>query len=350
MGMAKSNRRDARHLSPEAQEDLRRRVVHAVVDEGMKQVEAARVFGVGRSSIHNWLRAYEADGDAALKAKKRGPKRSSRLKGHQAATVVRLIEQRDPEQLQLPFALWTREAVGQLIARRFGIELSVWTVGRCLKRWGFTPQKPLRRAYERDPAAVKRWMDTEYPAIAARAKAEKGRVYWGDEMGMRSDHQTGRSYGRRGRTPVIPGTGQRFGCNMISALTNQGQLAWMVFDRRFTTPVFLEFLGRLIRHAGRKVFLIVDGHPVHRARKVKAWLAEHRDQIELFYLPGYSPDLNPDELLNQDVKSNAVGRRRPASKDEMMADVRAYLRSTQRQPHVVRSYFNHEDVRYAAAG
>lgn len=339
---------DARRLPPQAQEDLRRRVIHAVTVEGISQVQAQRVFGVSRGSIHNWLRAYETGGPGALKARKRGPKRSSRLKGHQAATIVRLIEDRHPEQLHLPFALWTREAVGDLIRERFGIDLSVWTVGRHLKRWGFTPQKPLRRAYERDPVAVKRWMEQEYPAIAKRAKAEKGRVYWGDEMGMRSDHQVGRSYGRKGKTPAIPGTGQRFGCNMISALTNRGQLSWMVFRKRFTAAVFIEFLRRLVKHAGRKVFLVVDGHPVHRSRKVKAWLRDRSDHIEMFRLPGYSPDLNPDELLNQDVKSNAVGRRRPATQDDLISTVRSYLRSTQRQPQIVRSYFNHPDVRYAA--
>lgn len=344
-----STKPDARKLSPHAQEDLRRRVVHAIVEHGMSQAEAVRTFQVGRTSVHYWLKAYREGGSPALKARKRGPKRSSRLKGHQAATVVRMIEDRHPEQLHLPFALWTREAVGELIRERFGIDLSVWTVGRYLKRWGFTPQKPLRRAYERDPAAVQQWLETDYPAIAKRAKAEKGRVYWGDEMGMRSDHQAGYSYGRKGKTPVVPGTGQRFGCNMISTLTNQGQLAWMVFHKRFTTDVFLEFLRRVIRHAGRKVFLIVDGHPVHRSRKAKAWVAERSEQIEMFYLPGYSPELNPDELLNQDVKSNAVGRRRPSSQGEMVSNVRSYLRSTQRQPDIVRSYFNHEDVRYAAA-
>ncbi len=217
------NKQDARKLSPQAQEDLRRRVVRAIVEGGMKQAEAARVFGVGRTSIHHWLRAYEAGGDAALKARKRGPKRISRLKGHQAATIVNMIEQKHPEQLQLPFTLWTREAVGNLI---------------------------------RD---------------------------------------------------------------------------------------------RLAKHARRKVFLIVDGHRVHRSRKVRQWLQENVDRIEMFRLRGCSPDLNGDELLNQDVKTNAVGRRRPGSQNEMISDVRSYLRSTQKQPHIVRSYFNHEDVRYAAA-
>jgi transposase len=167
-------------------------------------------------------------------------------------------------------------------------------------------------------------------------------------MGMRSDHQAGTTYGRRGRTPVVPGTGQRFSCNMISTITNRGQLSFMVFRERFTSEVFLRFLRRLIRQAGRKVFLIVDGHPVHRSKRVAIWLEQHADRIRLYRLPGYSPDLNPDELLNNDVKANAVGRRRPGDRDEMIADVRGYLRSTQKCPGIVRNFFKHPSVAYAA--
>ena len=236
----------------------------------------------------------------------------------------------------------------KLIARRFGISLSIWTVGRYLKRWGFTPQKPLRRAYEQNPEAVKRWLEEDYPAIRRQARAERAEIHWGDEMGMRSDHQAGRSYGRKGQTPVIPGTGKRFGCNMISAVTNRGRLAFMVFKERFTSQVMIEFLRRLIKQNPRKVFLIVDGHPVHRSRCTQRWVHQRRKKIRLFYLPGYSPQLNPDEFLNQDVKTNAVGRQRPKDQPEMMRRVRSYLRSTQRRPQVVRNYFHHEDVRYAA--
>ena len=338
---------DARKLSPAAQEDLRRRVMAALRDQGMSQVDAAATFQVSRASIHNWLRAVEQGGTTALKAHKRGPKPHSRLEGHQAATIVRMIEDRCPEQLHLPFALWTREAVQQLIAQRCGIDLSVWTVGRYLAKWGFTPQKPLRRAYEQDAETVKEWMEREYPTIRRQAKAENAQIHWGDEMGMRSDHQVGTSYGRKGKTPTIPGTGKRFGCNMISAITNRGHLSFMVFKKRFTTTVFLKFLRRLVRQAG-KAFLIVDGHPVHHSAVVKRWVAEHTKELRLFYLPGYSPKLNPDELLNQDVKSNAIGRRRPADQQEMLANVRGYLRSTQKQPHIVRNFFHEENVRYAA--
>ena len=338
---------DGRQLCPQAQENLRRRVVRAILEQRMSQVEAVRVFGVGRTSIHNWLDAYRTRGRSALKAHKRGPKPHSRLAGHQAATVVRRIEDRCPDQLHLPFALWTREAVGQLIARRFGIHVSVWTLGRYLRGWGFTPQKPLRRAYEQDAAAVKQWMEQKYPSIRRQAKAEKAQIHWGDEMGMRSDHQVGTRYGRKGKTPTIPGTGKRFGCNRISAITNRGHLSFMVFKQRFTTPVFVEFLGRLVRQVG-KAFLIVDGHPVHRSAAVKRWLAEHATGLRLFYLPGYSPKLNPDELLNQDVKSNAVGRQRPQDQQTMISTVRSYLRSTQKQPQIVRNYFHQKDVHYAA--
>jgi len=339
---------DARKLPPEAQEDLRRRVV-AAVRGGMGKTEAARAFGVTRQSIHNWMSAVEGRGVSALRARKRGPKPGTRmLLSHQAATIVRSITASCPDQLRLPFALWTRDAVIHLAQRRFGVTLSLSTVGRYLRGWGLTPQKPMRRAYERDPAAVKRWLDEHYPAIARRATREKAEIHWGDEMGLRSDHQTGRSYSRRGVTPVIPGTGQRFSCNMISTVTNRGTLAFMVFTERFTAPVMVKFLKRLTRHVERKVFLILDGHPVHKSAKVRRFAEANADRIELFLLPSYSPDLNPDEFLNNDVKSNALGRRRPADQAEMITGVRAYLRSTQRQPAIVKRYFHAESVRYAA--
>lgn len=219
---------------------------------------------------------------------------------------------------------------------------------RYLNRWGLTPQKPLRRAFEQDPEAVRRWLAVEYPAIRQQARYERAEIHWGDEMGLRSDHQGGRSYGLRGQTPVVPGTGQRVGCNMISTITNRGRLAFMVFQERFTARVFLRFLRRLLRHARRKVFLIVDRHPTHKAVRVGRWLQANRRHIRVFFLPAYSPDLNPDELLNQDVKTNGVGTRRPHNQAALLANVRRYLRSTQRQPERVQSYFRESHVRYAA--
>lgn len=262
---------DARSLPTVAQEDLRRKAVKTVLD-GMKQVEVARLLGVTRQAVGKWMKAYREGGAKALKAKQKGRPKGGSLLPWQAAQIAKALVDRNPDQLKLPFYLWTREAVAQLIERRFGIRLSIWTVGRYLARWGFTPQKPMRRAFEQKPEEVRRWLKEEYPEIRKQAKREKAEICWGDEMGLRSDHAVGRSYGRRGQTPIIPGTGQRFGCNMISSITNRGRLNFMVFKKRFRSDVLTEFLRRLVRQSNRKVFLIVDSHPVHRSRKIKKWL------------------------------------------------------------------------------
>lgn len=341
-------RTDARSLPPAAQEALRLRVVRAV-QGGLQQTAAAAAFAVARGTVNQWVQRAHREGLAALKARRRGRPPRPRLTPPQTARVVRTIVGKCPDQLRFPFALWTREAVQRLVARECGRRVSVWTIGRWLKGWGLTPQKPLRRAFEQDPAAVRRWLQAEYPALRALAKREGAAILWGDEMGLRSDHQAGRSYGLRGQTPVIPGTGQRFRCSMISAITNRGRLAFMVFRERFTARVFRRFLRRLVHHArGRKVFLIVDRHPTHRAAAVTRWVAAHPRALRLFFLPAYSPDLNPDELLNQDVKANSVGTRRPHNQSELLTSVRGYLRSTQRRPARVRSYFREAHVSYAA--
>lgn len=339
--------RDARSLPATAQEDLRCRVMRALRG-GLGISAAARTFRVSRQAIYGWKVLWKNGGPSAMKPRSRGRPRRIQLKPHQAATAVRLIVGRCPDQLRLPFMLWTRNAVRLLFERRFGIVMSIWTVGRYLAHWGLTPQKPLRRAFEQNPRAVAHWLRIEYPAIRAKARREGAEIHWGDEMGVRSDHQAGTSYGRMGITPVVPGTGLRFRCNMISTVTNRGKLSFMVFTARFTNKIFLVFLGRLLRHSGRKIFLIVDRHPVHRAKQIRAWLDLHRDQISLYYLPPYSPSLNPDEYLNQDVKSNAVGRKRPRNTEELLRNVRGYLRGTKNKPNKVKRYFEAKSVQYAA--
>lgn len=343
---------DARRLGPGAQEDLRRRVVCAVREDGMGKSRAARTFGVSRQSIDNWLARVTESGFArGLAARKRGPKPRPRLRPHQERQAVGAIRGGCPDRSLLPFALWTREAVVALLRRRFGLSVSVWTAGRYLRRWGLTPQRPARRAYERDPAAVRRWLAEEYPAVRARAKASKALILWGDEMGLRSDDPVGRTYAPRGQTPVVPAAGRRFGCNMISAINNLGRLWFMVFAGRFTSAVFTAFLGRLLRAVpARRLILVVDSHPVHKSAAVRRWLAgpAAAGRVELVYLPGYSPELNPDELLNQDTKQ-AIKKCRPADQREMMDQVRSHLRSRQKRPDVVRRFFHEEHVRYAAA-
>lgn len=311
----------------------------------------ARLFGVSRQTVNGWVKAHQQGGGRALSSRKRGrrPGEQQALRPWQQAQIARAIRDKNPDQLKLAFFLWTREAARDLIERRFGVRLSLVAVGNYLRRWGFTPQKPVRRAFEQNPARVRRWLEEEYPQIARAARRAGAQLLWGDEMGLRFDHAAGRSYGTRGKTPVVPGTGQRFSASVISAISNRGRLNFMVFSGRFNARLFIAFMKRLIRQVGRMVFLIVDGHPVHRARAVKDWLARHADEIALYYLPPYSPELNPDELLNQDVKTNALGRRRPTNRDELISDTRSYLRRRQRRPALVSRYFQEPHVAYAAA-
>jgi transposase len=338
---------DVRTLSPDAQAALRIRIVQAVL-EGMRQTEAARVFGVPCETVCRLMQKHRKGGLPALRAQRRGRPPVSRLKGWQASSIVRSITDRYPEQLKLPFVLWTREAVQMLIMRRFKLKLSLWTIGRYLRQWGFTPQKPIRRAYEQNDREVPRWLKESYPQIKALARREKAEIHWGDETGMRSDHQAGTSWGPRGRTPVIPGTGKRFRTNMISSLTNRGRLAFKIFRGKFHAGIFLDFTQRLIRYRRRRIFLIVDSHPVHVSAAVTNWVKRHRQKMKLIFLPTYSPALNPDEMVNQDVKANAVGRKRPYNLEEMEQNIAQHLTQRQRHPEIVKRYFHNPSVVYAA--
>ena len=323
-----------------------------LVSEGRPQTEVARLLDVSRQSVNEWVAAHRSGGDAALAARTRGRRVGEKtvLSSLQQAAIAKAIREKNPDQLKLPGFLWTRALVCELIERRFGIVVTEKTAGRYLRVWGFSPQKPARRAFEQDADAVKEWLEERYPEIEARARREKARILWADEMGLRSDHTAGRSWSPVGQTPVVTGTGRRFGANVISAISNKGHLQFMVFKARFTGPVFIAFLTRLVRQAnGQKVILILDGHPVHHSAKARRWVEARSELIELEFLPGYSPELNPTELLNQDVKTNALGRKRPHSQAELMDDTRGYLRSTQRSPRLVTRYFEGKHVQYAKA-
>ena len=268
----------------------------------------------------------------------------------QQQELIALVRDSTPDQLGLAGFLWTREAVSELISQRHGLLLARTTVGGYLRGWGFSPQRPQRRALEQNPVAVARWLAETYPAIRAQARRDGGVVLWLDEMGVRSDAAAGRSWAPVGQTPVIKRTGKRFRVNMISAISNAGLLRFRLFVGSFAGAVFIDFLRRLLRDcAGRKVHLIVDGYPVHRSKLVSAWIGRHTDRVQLHFLPGYSPELNPVELLNHDVKANAAGRRRPRSVNELREELRGYLRRRQRHPEVLVRFFQHPKTRYAAA-
>ncbi|MDP9368282.1 MAG: IS630 family transposase [Chloroflexota bacterium] len=328
-----------------------RRTAIRLVGEGRSQGEAARIVGVHRQAVNRWVRAHREGGDRALGARRRGRRGGhTKLTQAQQEKIARLICGNNPDQLKLPGFLWTRALVRDLIGQQFGVEVGEDTVGRYLRAWGFSPQKPMRRAYEQSDEAVRQWLEERYPEIEKRARRERAEILWADESGLRSDHTAGRTWAPIGQTPVTKGTGKRCGANMIAAVSNTGTLRFSVFDERFTGPLFLDFLKRLVKDAaGRKVVLIVDGHPAHRARLVRDWVAAHPELIELHFLPGYAPELNPAEMLNQDVKTNALGRRRPLNVTELKADVRRFLRSCQRRPTKVSRYFQERHVTYAAA-
>lgn len=340
-------KQDLRKLSIPAQEAFRVKVLHAL-DEGMRMADAIRIFGVSDTAIYKWKKERSSRKKNWFKQKKRGRPSQKRLTKEQEKQVKKMIIDKCPDQLKLPFALWTRGAVGEYLLDAFGVEVSVWTIGRYLKSWGFSPQKPVYKAYEQKSPEVKQWLKKEYPAIKERAVEENAEIHWADEMGMRSDHQAGTTWGKKGKTPVVIRTGKRFRLNMISSLTNRGKLEFMVFKEGFTGGVFIEFLERLIKYNRKKVFVIVDGHSVHKSKMVKQWLEKKKDRIEIFFLPAYSPELNPDELVNQDVKTNAVGKHRTLNADQLKDRVENYLIRRKANPNQVKKYFHGKHVQYAA--
>lgn len=338
-----------RSLSREARHERRVQVVR-LRKAGRTYDEIAAQTGLSRTGVFDICKRHEAAGAQALRDAPSGRKTGDgrRLNAAQEALVRKLIADKTPDQLKMPYALWTRAAVAQLIGQRCGIRLPVRTMGLYLARWGFTPQKPMKKAYEQSPAAVKQWLDEDYPVIAGRAKACGAEIHWGDESGLRSDDVRGRGYAPKGETPVIRVNNKRHGLSVISSVTNKGQMRWKIFDGALNADILIDFLSRLIKGATKKVFLILDNLRVHHAKPVKAWLAEHRNAIEVFYLPSYSPELNPDEMANADLKQ-AVTKLAPArTKLQLVKATARHLRSVQKQPERIRKYFEHEPVRYAA--
>jgi transposase len=344
--MTKKSMRD---IPAAAQDELRDRVLRAIAG-GMTQAQASRAFGIADRSIRRWIAHCKVHDTQSYTPTVRGRRagEGGKLSPKQAQKIKAIVVGKMPDQIKLPFYLWTRQAVGALIKRQYGVQMTPASVGNYLAAWGLTAQKPVRRAYESDDSQNAHWLDERYPQIEKQAKKDKAAIYWADESGLRSDDVRGRSFSPKGKTPEIRSTGKRFGVNMISALSNKGALAFQVFEGCFSSETFIGFMARLIKHAkGQKIVLIVDGHPVHRARVVSQWLAEHADAIQMHFLPGYAPELNPDELLNHDVKQG-MSKARPKNRQEMKAALRSHLHRRQKQPQIVRNFFKAEHVRYAA--
>lgn len=341
---------DSRKLPESALNERRRRAVK-MRQAGVAVREVARQCELSTHTVVEAHKAFRQGGWKAVGIHRAGrPVGSGRLlSALQEQKIQQLIEDRTPDQLKLVYALWTRQAVSELIEATYGIRLTVRNMGKYLKRWGFTPQRPLKKAYEQSPAAVAKWINEEYPKIAADAKRESAEIQWGDETGLRSDDVRGRGYAPKGKTPVVLANANRSKLSVISTVTNKGQMRWKVFSGALNAKILIGFMKRLVHGHKKRVYLILDNLRVHHSKAVREWLEKNQDKIEVFYLPSYSPELNPDELLNADLKQRVVKVAPARTKIALTRSAISALRSIQKQPERVESYFGQDDVCYAAA-
>lgn len=344
-------KQDSRRLSADERQILRTTVVR-LYRQGKKKTVISELLGIRYSTIINWIKRYESGGSKGLRENKRGVTSESKklLTDTQEISVQKMITDTMPDQLRLDFALWTRKAVKELVERELGVVLAINTVGDYLRKWGFTPQKPKKRAYEQCPKKVQRWLGEEYPTIKQRAQQEGAEIHWGDETGVKNNCNHGRSYAPKGKTPVKSSMSKRFSINMISTVTNQGKVQFMIYSETMNAEKLIGFMKQLIKGADKKIFLILDNLRVHHSKVVKAWLAnsEIKKQIEVFFLPSYSPERNPDEYLNCDLKQGISNKQSPKDKETLIQNVREHMEMLQRNTGRVEKYFNHQDIKYAA--
>jgi transposase len=338
---------DGRKLDHKTLEEMRLRAIDAV-ESGVHPEDVAASLGMARGTVYGWIAAYRDGGKEALKARP-VPGRPPKLTGEQLRRLYGLVTGVDPRQLQFEFALWTREMIAELICREFKVKMSLSGVGRLLRRLGLSPQRPLWRAWQADPDAVARWTKEEFPAIRAQAKHVGATIYFADEAGIRSDYHAGTTWAPVGRTPIVKATGARHSLNMVSAVSAQGRLRFSTYTGSFTAALFIDFCKKLMNDTAGPVYLVVDGHPTHKAKTVKQFAAATNGRLKIFVLPAYSPQLNPDEWVWKNVKHDRVGRTSIKTADEFKAKAVGALRRLQNMPHLVRAFFADPNLRYITA-
>ena len=343
------NNFDARKLNQQTQYELRKQVVR-LREKGLDNKAISEIVGLSSCHISTIWKKYERGGLAAIKPGQRGRRQGAQreLTAEQEVGIQKLLVDKTPDQLKLSFALWTRDAVRLAIKQLYGKDLPLRTISDYLKRWGFTPQRPTKRAYEQNPKLVAQWHALVYPEIQARAKQEKAEIHWGDETGIQNDAYHARGFAPKGKTPVVRINATKSRINMISSITNQGKVRFMLYRETMTAKVLIRFMSRLIKDADRKVFLILDNLRVHHSKVVKAWLEKNKEKIEVFYLPSYSPELNPDEYLNGDLKQKIRSGLPARSEKELVKKTRSIMCTLQKRPKHVQSYFRHPMIAYAA--
>ena len=337
---------------PEHERIVIRKTAIKLIRSGKKKKDVAALFGVKPGTLSDWVKKHKEQGLKGLKAKKRGVKSEDKklLSIEQENQIQQMIVDKMPDQLKLDYALWTRKAVKELVEREFNVVLAVTTMGDYLRKWGYTPQKPKKRAYEQCPKAVQKWLNEQYPAIKERAKQEGAQIHWGDETGIKNSCNHGRSYAPKGKTPVKKSMSKRFSVNMISTVTNQGKVQFMIYSGSMNSDRFIEFMEQLIKNSPIKIFLILDNLRVHHSKPVKEWLEkkENKSRIEAFFLPSYSPERNPDEYLNCDLKQGMSIKPSPKSQEKLEGTVENHMKMLQQNSKRVARYFKHESIRYAA--
>ena len=335
---------DGRKIDRKALEAIRIRAVQRV-EAGESPEVVIKALGFTRSQIYEWIAKYRNGGIEALKSRK-APGKTPKLSGAQLKKIYRLVVGVDPRQLRFEFALWTRAMIRELIRREFKVKMSEVSVGRMLKKLGLSPQRPTHRAIQRDDLAAYKWMAEDFPTIRKLAKEKNGEIYFADESSVRSDYHSGTTWAPVGRTPVVKTTAVRHKVNLISAISPRGALRFMATEDSVTAEVFIEFLKRLLHKAARPVFVIVDNHPVHRSREVREFAKSTNGKLYLFYLPPYSPELNPDEHVWNYLKNHKIGRQSTKNGFELSRRIESIMRSLQKLPEKVKSFFRHPWTKY----
>jgi transposase len=335
---------DGRKLDHQTLEAIRIRAVEQV-QAGVHPEDVARSLGMDRSTVFAWLAKFREGGIEALRAKP-VPGRPPKLSAAQLRKLYTLIVGANPRQLQFALALWTREIVRELIRREFGVALSAVSVGRLLRMIGLSPQRPLFRAYQQDPEAVQRWKAEEYPVMRAEAKKVGATIYFAEEASVRSDYHAGTSWAPVGRTPVVRCTGARLSVNMISAVTATGSFKYDIISGALDAEKFIDFCDKLLTDTSGPVFLVVDGHPVHRTKAVKEYVASANGRLRLFRLPAYSPELNPDEWVWKNVKHDTVDRSVTTGPEDFTTRIITALERLARLPHLIQAFFGDPTLRY----
>lgn len=340
---------NAAKASSAEQYAIRKNIVRLLKD-GKSGREIAKLLDVSEGHVSNVKKAYTNGGINAIKLKKAGRKFGEQriLTPEQEREIQRLIVDKNPEQLRLPGCMWTRENIRDLIKTNYKIIMPLSTLGYYLARWGFSVQRPKSRAYKQNEEQVTNWVEVEFPGIKQRAEEENAEIFFGDETGVQNTANYARGYAPIGKTPVVQVESKKMKVNMLSAISNRGKLRFTIYHDNMNSDKLIDFMSRLIKDARKKVFLILDNLRVHHSKKVRAWLEEHCSEIEVFFLPPYAPEYNPDELLNNDLKRGIGNRAMPHSQDELEHNVRSHLKSVQLKPNKVKSFFCAKFTAYAA--